>query len=81
MNNKKAFIRLWTWVIKIFGRRWFRHKAIDNFLKEGEVSCEYGQKFMMRKCFETVNNNYIREYWIKIEFYVTEPRPNFRPKL
>ena len=79
MNNKKALLRLLKWTKWSF--RWFRRKNIDAFLKEGGVQCENGQKFMIRKCFESVNNNYIREYWIKIEFFVTEPRPNFHPDL
>ena len=78
MENKIAFLKLWKWAKWYFRMRWFRHKNIDAFLKEGELECDEGKRYMMRKCYETLENDgkVIVEYWIKIDFYVLK-RPYF----
>ena len=76
MTNKVALLKLLKWLKWYF--RWFRRKNVEAFLKEGELECDEGQRYMMRKCFETFENDgkVIVENWIKIDFYVLK-RPYF----
>lgn len=75
MKNKKEFLLLWKWAVKLFRMRWFRYKAIDRFLTEGKVECKKGEqyRYTMRKCFVTIKDNDVTEYWIKLEFCVMKP--------
>lgn len=75
MKNKKEFLLLWKWAVKLFRRRWFRYKAIDRFLTEGKVECKKGEqyRYTMRKSFAVTEDNEVTEYWIELEFYVMEP--------
>ena len=73
MNNKKAFLLLWKWAIKNFRRKWFKYKAIDKFLKDGEIEREGGKLYMVRKCFQTVKNNRVTEHWLTIKLFVLKP--------
>ena len=56
---------LWKWAVKLFRMKWFRHKEIDEFLKEGEImDDEYktwnydGKLWKVQKCFQTVKDGY-----------------------
>jgi len=79
MTDKKAFLLLWKWAVKLFRMRWFHYKAVDNFLEKGVIPNDEhryeGIKtlYMVRKCFETVKDGLTTQYWIKIELLISEP--------
>ena len=80
MKDKKVFLKLWEWA-----EQYFQRKATDRFLKEGIIPNDehsysnIKELYMVRKCFQTINDGLTTEHWLKIEYLITEPFKDFDP--